>query len=393
MFLYCAIHVGSTEVSRTRAIKFTPKLVWERPEERFRVPMKKIEAASVAAQNPHSSSGAVAPSAQVPDLQNGDANRSELATDRATSSVTESADVAIAGYGDIRDEEQKRNATKTKTANKNMAGGGDETTTSHPVPSAVGVTSQQRQKQTSYSSLTLQLWGKRAIGGNRRDLLGTAIVPTQDIEHPPGDIWLPLGNNIIPAPDTVIAPNVSRRGRDSTTWDEGKGFEGADDALQGKTSEPVASATSVGDDKGKGNSAMWGSGLLKAFSRSKGLARQASNVGLAHFPTGSVHVWLGKVRGGSSRGREPGRGRVVLRIHAAAGLRKVNSSWGSIPNGKPDFLFVFSHRSVVYRSVSMAQFYAWFSMHPLYTSSPFGTIPGTCHYVFDSANHQHFTLA
>lgn len=324
MLLYCAIHVGSTEVSRTRAVKFSPQLVWERPEERFRVPVEKIKAAPVAAQNPCSSSGAAAPSAQVPDLQNEDANRSELAVDRAESLVTESADVVIAGYGDIREEEQKRNATKTKTANKNIHGGGDDTTTSLPIPSAIGVTSQQRQKQTSYSSLTLQLWGKRAIGGNRRDLLGTAVVPTQDMEHPPGDVWLPLGNNIVPAPDTVIAPSVSRRGRDSTTADRGKGFEGADDVLQGKTSEPVASATSVGDGKEKGNSAMWGGGLLKAFSRSKGGARQASNVGFAHVPTGSVHVWLGKVRGGSSRGREPGRGRVVLRIHAAAGLRKVN---------------------------------------------------------------------
>lgn len=287
--------------------------------------MEQIKAASVAAgQNPRSSSDAAAPLVRVHGVQDKDAT---LTVERATSSGAVSAEGIAAGYPDSTDEEQKRVDFKSKTANKNIPGGG-EPRTAVSVSFGAGIDPQQRKKQTPYSSLTIQLWGKRAIGGVRRDLLGTAVISTQDMEQPSGDVCLPLGNNIVSAPDTVdTTTGALRRDRKKDTADEERRVDADDNTPRRKTSEqPVAGTAPVGEDKGKGNSAVWGSGLLKAFSRSKAGVRQESNVSSTHLPTGSIHVWLGKVRGGSSRGREPGRGRVVLRVHSAAGLRKVSNS-------------------------------------------------------------------
>lgn len=154
--------------------------------------------------------------------------------------------------------------------------------------------------------LTIEVWGKHVIG-RRHDFLGRATVPAENVQHPHGDVWLPLRGRLSPDP---VAEGAYR-------GEEGKDLNGA---LVAGSGSPVSVVRETRDRS-------WGGGLFKTLRLLPAKTASVENETFGNLPpTGSVHVWLGKVHRSSSGGREPGRGRVVLRVHAAANLRKVRYS-------------------------------------------------------------------
>lgn len=158
--------------------------------------------------------------------------------------------------------------------------------------------------------LTISVWSKRAIGGSK-DLLGTATVPSHYIDHPPGNVRLALQESA--NRDEAPTGELSRNRADNDA-------DRAEEEQRGKkTSKPLLSA-STKQNKGDGSS--WGGGLFKTLRGAK--EKKGNKEHGRHLEAiGSVHVWLGKAIRSSVSGQQPGKGVVTLRVHAAAGLRKV----------------------------------------------------------------------
>lgn len=162
------------------------------------------------------------------------------------------------------------------------------------------------------STVTITLWSKRDGVLGRQDFLGTATIPMRDVEHPPGAVWLPLDDTAVsnvPATD----PQGRERGEHA-----GEGITGAPVNLSYPSPE--------GETATKPSGSTWTRGIFKSIrgSRPKGL-RKDSGPKRAQEPTGSVHLWLGKASRRSAHGQFPGKGRVMLRVHAGSGLRKVST--------------------------------------------------------------------
>lgn len=261
--MYCVIKLGEHEVGKTRAIKFDEHLVWERPEERFRLPLDDVCGAPPA-----------------------------LGTSTAASST-----IAIDDHHEYGQKHQRLSASELES--NHIIDTGKDILGDEAVEGA-GV------DRLHVASLTIEVWGKHAIG-RRRDFLGRATVPAGNVQHPPGDVWLTLGEELSPAP---MVEGVHR-----------------DEEERGVNSAPVASSGSPVAAVRKKSDKPWGGGLFKTLRGLQAKTSKLENDTSGNLPpTGSVHIWLGKVHRTSSDGREPGRGRVVLHVHAAAGLRKVRCS-------------------------------------------------------------------
>lgn len=159
--------------------------------------------------------------------------------------------------------------------------------------------------------LTISVWSKRTIGGSQ-DLLGTATVPTRYVEHPPGDARLTLHTSA--NRDEAPSDDLSRHRGDN---DAGR----AEEEQRGtKSSKPLPASTK----QNKGDGSSWRGGLFKTLRGTKAKGRgKGKDYGRPPEPIGYVHVWLGKAIRTSASGHQPGKGLVTLRVHAAAGLRKV----------------------------------------------------------------------
>lgn len=302
--IFCVVKVEQHEVGRTRQLKLAPNLVWEDPEERFRVAMEDITREKLA------------PTPEV---------TTTSATDKDTSGAKISLDMAM-------------DAAASTAAAADACDNGSAAPLPllvTPTPTPPQPQQQQPQQQVvaaAASSLTVSVWSKGPrFGGQQSLLVGTATVPVLCIDHPPGDIWLPI---------TVANTTTSGDGDEKDKKDrKAGGGGGVEDAAAGHGTVaehpyPDASAaaisrsttTAAGGNGNRGGNKSWGSGL---FKRGKKAPRRQGSRSIE--PTqpkeavdvGSVHVWLGKVRRGSSSGLRPGKGHVILRVHSASGLRKV----------------------------------------------------------------------
>lgn len=256
---YCVIEAGQREVGKTRPQKLTAGLSWEQPEERFRL--------------------------TISPLQN------------APNTITTAAgDAGEPGATTVRPDGRYCQRPHDELAPPL----GCDLTTSEPVLSPG-------------CDLTISVWSKRVIGGNR-DLLGTATVPSHYIDHPPGDVRLALQESA--SRDEAPTGDVSRNRAD-------KDADRAEEEQRGKkTSKSLLPASTK---RNKGNGSSWGGGLFKTLrgEKEKGRGKDNKEHGRHQETIGSVHVWLGKAIRSSSSGQQPGKGVVTLRVHAAAGLRKV----------------------------------------------------------------------
>lgn len=256
------IEAGQREVGKTRLQKLTAGLSWEQPEERFRLPISPLKNAST------------------------------------TTTTTAAGDGEEPGAMAIRSDGEDGQPPHDKSALP---------------PLGVGLTT-PKPALFPGCDLTISVWSKRAIGGSQ-DLLGTAIVPAHYVDHPPGDVRLALQESA--NRDKVPAGDSSRHRADNDT--AGRAEEG----LRGKkTSEPLPPSTK----RKKGDGSSWGGGLFKKTLRgtkAKGRGKGSKGHGRPPDSIGSVHVWLGKAIRSSASGQRPGKGVVTLRVHAAAGLRKV----------------------------------------------------------------------
>lgn len=278
------IKAGQREVGRTRAVKFARQLIWERPEERFRLPMEEVKDTKPGQMYTNTTNAAVATT-----RPNGETD--QFHCKREASSLTVQSN--LLGTSDGGDLDKVGGSAPAVKGGESVA--------------MLNAAAMPQQEGASLF-LTIEVWSKRVIGG-RQDFLGTAIVPSQDIEHPPGDAWLPLGSEGVSPSNfgsLVSANNAMADVKNAHV----------------KISEPPPAGT-VGIE---GGGKSWGSGVLRVLrGPRKTSSKNDSGAGLTQSPTGSVHVWLGKVRRSSSSGLQPGRGRVILRVHAASGLRKVQT--------------------------------------------------------------------
>lgn len=164
---------------------------------------------------------------------------------------------------------------------------------------------QQGMHMIHASSLTISVWSKHsAIGARQGLLLGRATVPAGYINHPPGDVWLPLAD--VSNSASATAGREDAHAPALSTFPE-----------HPYTGATTGDATTTGGERS--GTKPWGSGLFKRKGPKKsGDAGQHRAVAV-----GSVRVWLGKARRGSLTGQQPGKAHAVLRVHGASALRKV----------------------------------------------------------------------
>ncbi|CAM9193761.1 unnamed protein product [Scytosiphon promiscuus] len=284
--IFCVVKVGQREVDRTRQLKLSPDVVWEAPEERFRVAVEDIKGAESA-----------------PGIRE---------------------DLAPAG-------------TTKRTASAGMA----PETAAGPITNSR--TTGLRESKTDVptgadSSLTISVWSKATTLGGRHDLyLGSATVPARYIDHPPGDVWVPLVRNGEPTTSTIgvgakdgkIQRKAGDKKRNRGIKDVSAAHVGGSGQHAGPSSGTIA--VPAAGDKKRGGKKSRGSGLFKREKNPGTDVGDAESGQPEGSTTGSVHVWLGKVRRGSSSGQQPGKGQAVLRVHAASGLRKADRYGKSDP--------------------------------------------------------------
>lgn len=242
------IKVGQREVGRTREIKFGEHIAWEKPNERFRLPLDDIKGDPL----PDGTPMVAAATERTVD----DEDKRNLQTQEMAAVPAMSDHFTHGGWDAGKDQ---------RLSLENQAIGRPHSLT-----------------------LTIEIWSKHAMG-RREDFLGRASVPAFEIEHPPGDTWLPLENGL---------------------------------PLVQSFAECIPPDEMHAEHKKSGK--LWESGLFKTMRKVLSKEPQPANeTGGNLAPTSSVHIWLGKVRRGSASGREPGRGRVILRVHSAEGLGQV----------------------------------------------------------------------
>lgn len=263
--LFCIVKEGRHEIGRTRPLKYAPELVWDRPAERFRLAIDEM----------------------------GRATSAQASTSAETSNVGASAKVTA----DVEDEFAAR------------FHGNPPATTGPPAVAS--------------STLFIQVWSKRVLEG-REEHIGTAVVPPLEVEHPSGDVWLPLE-----AREATAGSMIEGIGGES------HGAKTNEDVHGGVSGPFFRSSVPGRDVQGRPGTKSRRAKFFEAMRvpRERGLQKY-SKTGAPQVSTGSVHIWLGKACKSSLSGRQPGRGRVVLSVHAASGLRKVSSeSFFSIPTG------------------------------------------------------------
>lgn len=298
-------------MDRTRPLKHAPELVWEKPEERFRVAMEDVKrstsAPTAAALTPATTAGA-RPGGVTMTATGAPMASSEGREGRAGHA---SSDVGMGvTTNESGDSPDPASLLSTPTPALDEA-----RRDCHP----------QQQVLMPASSLTVSVWSKGSAIGVRQDvLLGKATVPARYIDHPPGDVWLPLAgvsNSTRTAATSTSRAGINQEGVTALTAG-GEATHGV--ALSSEhpyTGAATRDATAAGGRKG-GAKKSWGSGLFKRKDPKK--RDRTTEVGQQGAVTaGSVRVWLGKVRRGSLSGQQPGKGHAVLRVHGASALRKV----------------------------------------------------------------------
>lgn len=309
--MFCTVEVGERAVNRTRQLKFAPELVWKEPEERFRLAMEDIKGAK-----PAQNSRAFATSGGT-------------ATELAGAAAAQTAEGFVSSGGEDGG---------TGTASSNV---GTEavlasraippSSLSNPdlaIPQPRHEQQQQQQVEAAPSALTVSVWRKGTMIGKRQDVLvGSATVPAEYIDHPPGDLWLPLANDAFSTNPVSATTTTAGERRQNGAPGLEAGNEGGNTHAFGAVSGDAHPGEDADNSTGTGRKARgvksWGSGLFKrGRGRQKGGGSVRPDLSDAVM-TGSVHLWLGKVRRRSLRGQQPGEGHVILRVHAATGLRKV----------------------------------------------------------------------
>lgn len=270
--------MGQRAVGRTRGVKFDQRVTWERPQERFRLPFDDVCGSPPAALDTATTS---ALGQNIP--KNDDHHFEPL----PASGVNPDEALCTEGRG-----KERGNPVAP------LADGAVQHTDATPV-------------HHHAAPLTIEVWSKRS-SDKRRDFLGSAIVPARVIEHPLGGIWLPLGNGSSP-------PSI---GGDNLNPLDGNGEKKGTNGVPIPPAPAPLATEKVGKERNETSRA--GRGLFKSLRglRPKG-SRLKNNTRKNEPPTGSVHVWLGKNHRSSASGHEPGRHKIILRVHAAAGLRKV----------------------------------------------------------------------
>ncbi|CAM9640751.1 unnamed protein product, partial [Ectocarpus sp. 12 AP-2014] len=314
---FCVLEVGQREVDRTRQVKPNPELVWEAPEERFRVAIEDIKEAKpapniIGSVNTTNATGAATP-ASGRDLPS-------LATAKNDEQVTRSlaeAEGDVEGAGDA-------------SLGADLDGGAPVPVLSIPAPALRRHSQQPHHGQevaAGACSLTISVWSKGTVMGGRRDVLvGTATVPTRYIDHPPGDAWIPLATGGDRRGDWQAGGKAEHKDGDGRAEDAAS--VGTESKNPDVTPAPAGGTTIVSAKPG--GRSPWGIGL---FKKGRG-ARKRGDTGSGQHRTlssSSVHVWLGKARRGSTSGQQPGEGYAILRIHSASGLRKADRYGSSDP--------------------------------------------------------------
>lgn len=289
-------------------------MIWERPEERFRLPLADLwqglqtacgedaTMSAAAADNGASCSGGPA---KQPPLARSELFRRGGATDGAEGDK---------GEGD------------------NDVGATDGT--------EVGAIT---DRYPCSMPLTLEVWGEE-VSGHRREFFGSARLSPRDMVHLPGNVWLPLEGTT----------RVDNRNSGSHGADEGG--EGGMGVGAVVLSESGCAAVSDGET--------WVEGLVRTVRRVRRGDRRKQSVACVPGPaTGSVHLWLGRARRSSPRGLEPGEGGLVFQVHGVTGLRQVRGAYDASLVREvrtPDCLQVASiacwHLSVSVASVSSRSF-------------------------------------
>lgn len=330
--IFCVVKVGQREVDRTRELKLSPDVVWEAPEERFRVAMEDIKGTKFV---PKSGDDVAVAGTTWSAKSAGMAAKTDGAP--TTRSDREKTDKAVAA-------ERPDSARAVDTALTPAADDDDGppvSVLSIPPPASRRDPHDERRQQSSQqqhkgvaaagSSLTISVWSKGTKLGGRQDLfLGSATVPARYVDHPPGDAWLPLvggGETSTAATggDGANGHKVQHKAGDGKRNIGGKDAPTPGGGSPGEhlNTDAAAAAVPAAEEKGRGGKKQWGRGFFKrdkVLTTGVGGIESGQRGGAA---AGSVHVWLGKVRRGSSSGQQPGKGQAVLRIHAASGLRKV----------------------------------------------------------------------
>ena len=298
-------------MDRTRLLlQHAPELLWEKPEERFRVSMEHVRnaisgatsTAYVPATTPSANSpgGLIAPTgASMASSEEGEEEDgagcapSEAGTDVVMSECSDTACSSLLSTPSLALERDYQHQ-------------------------------QQQQGMVHASPLAVSVW-RKGSGGQQDLLLGRATVPPSYIDRPPGDVWLPLadvGNSRSTTAASTSSGGVNQKGAPGPN----AGCEGADVPALGTVLEHPHPGAFTGDADptgGKrGGTKPWGGGLFRRKRPKKGgEATKAGQHGAA--TAGSVRVWLGKARRGSPSGQQPGKGHAILRVHGASALRKV----------------------------------------------------------------------
>lgn len=268
------INAGRHEVGRTRSLSFSRDLSWERPEERFRLGernfqhrtrfLKKMTETvkrntySEHSQRAHGSGGPLsACKSRLPSSSKGDSTGAES-------------------------EPEIRNARMTEN---NLDG------------------------HSQSSPLTVEVWAT-SINRQHREFLGSASVSAQEIQHPTGDIRLPLTGTV------PLKPVVKERGGDSR------------DVVKAEVAcatRPVPQGKDFDTQSWRGE--LFGSiGRVRLKDQQDELkgCKDVSEARESTRPNGSVYIWLGRDRASSTEGLEAGNGEVMLRVHNASGLKEVH---------------------------------------------------------------------
>lgn len=277
---YCLMRVGERELFRTRPLRFGHDMTWERPEERFRLPLADLwQGSQIACGADATREMSAAATDNGASCSGGPGKRSPLARSEL-----------------FRRGGAKDGAEDDKGKKDTDVGATDGT--------EVGAITGRYPCSTP---LTLEVWGEE-VSGNRREFFGSARLSLRDMEHPPGDLWLPLEG-------TTRVDN-----RDSGSHGADEGGEGGTGVGAAVRSESGGAAASDGET--------WVEGLLRTVRRVRRGDRRKQSVAWVPGPaTGSVHLWLGRARRSSPGGLEPGEGAVVFQVHGVTGLRQVRGAY------------------------------------------------------------------
>lgn len=295
---YCVVEIGRREVGKTRALKLTPRLTWEQPEERFRLPIDELQPIPTTADEAMVGETMTTPTHGKEDCQ-------------------QQPHEGVSGSRQLHHE---RVLDRKQPDNKHAL--------NHQQQHHERVLDHQQQLHDERAvspecELSISVWSKSIIGGSR-ELLGTATVPPHYIDHPPGDVRLTLQEkddsretfSTGPSHRFASSTNLSTRLADHDTERSGEKSD-----KKSSKRRPVS-----GTKQTKGGGSTWGGGgLLKTLrggtnvkGRGKGKEHGRTAEGV-----GSVNIWLGKAVRSSASGQQPGHGLVTLRVHAASGIRKV----------------------------------------------------------------------